>query len=62
MLDGCGVGLCVDVGLVVGELDGVGVGDGLTVGEFWLSAYHDAATKMMTAIKAMTKYAILFIK
>jgi len=58
VLDGCGV----DVGVVVGELDGVGVGDGLAVGGFWLSAYHDAPTKMMIAIKAMTKYVIFLIK
>ena len=60
MLDGCGV----DVGVAVGELDGVGVGvgDGLVVGGFWLSAYHDAPTKMMIATRAMTKYVIFVIK
>ncbi len=34
LFDGCGVEVRVDVGEVVGELDGVGVGVGLTVVEF----------------------------
>jgi hypothetical protein len=58
VLDGCLVGM----GVVVGELDGLGVGDGLADGGFWLSAYHDAPTKMIIAIIVITKYVIFVIK